>query len=101
VTPASGDYMIGSPLFSSMSLNLANGKRFTVVARGNSPRNVYIQSATLNGEPLNKPVITYEDIVGGGTLALEMGPEPSRWAADWSGTPLPGKPTGRPPDAKQ
>ncbi len=101
VTPASGDYMIGSPLFSSMSLNLANGKRFTVVAHGNSPRNVYIQSATLNGAPLNKPVITYEDIVGGGTLALEMGPEPSRWAADWSGTPLPGKPTGLPPRAKQ
>lgn len=83
VNPASGDYMIGSPLFSRMSLRLANGKQFTVIADHNSSANVYIQSATLNGKPLSKPVIRYEDIMAGSTLHFVMGPKPSHWAADW------------------
>ncbi len=90
VNPASGDYMIGSPLFTKMSLRLANGKAFTVSAIGNSAKNIYIQSATLNGKPLAIPVIRYEDILGGASLELVMGPDPSRWAADWNPAPLPG-----------
>jgi Glycosyl hydrolase family 92 len=97
VTPASGDYMIGSPLFASMRLNRPNGHRFTVTARNNSATNVYIQSATLNGRPLDKPVLTWEQIESGGALALVMGPQSTLWAADWHPTPLPGKPTGNPP----
>lgn len=89
VTPASGNYMIGSPLFSRMSVRLANGKRFTVVADHNSDTNRYIQSATLNGKPLNIPTVTYEEIMQGSTLHLTMGSAPSRWAADWSPAPLP------------
>lgn len=83
LNPASGDYMIGSPMFSRMSLQTANGKRFTVIADNNSATNVYIQSATLNGKPLSKPVIRYEDIMAGSTLHFVMGPKPSHWAADW------------------
>lgn len=83
VNPASGDYMIGSPLFRSMSLQVANGKRFTVIADNNSSTNVYIQSATLNGKPLTQPVIRYEDIMAGSTLHFVMGPRPSHWATGW------------------
>jgi predicted alpha-1,2-mannosidase len=97
VNPASGDYMIGSPLFSTMRLNLPSGKKFTVAARHNSAGNVYIQSATLNGKLLDEPLITWEQITRGGTLALVMGPKPSRWASGWTPSPLPGKPTGNPP----
>jgi predicted alpha-1,2-mannosidase len=97
VTPASGDYMIGSPLFSRMALKLANGKQFTVIAEHNSAKNVYIQSATLDGKPLEKPVLRYEDLLAGSTLRLTMGPRPSRWAADWKPEPLPGHPTGLKP----
>jgi len=89
VNPASGDYMIGSPLFDKMSLRLANGKTFTVTAKGNSSTNVYIQSATLNGKPLSIPVIRYEDLMAGSSLEFVMGPHPSRWAADWKPVPLP------------
>jgi predicted alpha-1,2-mannosidase len=97
VNPASGDYMIGSPLFSSMSLRLPSGRHFAVVASRNSASNVYIQSAVLNGQPLDKPVVTWEQIRSGGTLTLVMGPNPSRWAANWHPTPLNGKSTGSPP----
>lgn len=83
VNPASGDYMIGSPLFTRMSLKLANSKTFTVAAENNSKANVYIQSATLNGKPLSKPVITWEQIQAGSTLRLQMGLQPSKWAATW------------------
>ncbi len=89
VTPASGDYMIGSPIFGRMSLRLANGKQFTVIADNNSAANRYIQSATLNGKKLDIPKITYEEILRGSTLHLTMGASPSRWAADWSPKPLP------------
>jgi predicted alpha-1,2-mannosidase len=88
VNPASGDYMIGSPLFTKMTLRLANGNHFTVSAENNSAKNVYIQSATLNGKPLTIPVIRYDDIVAGASLKLVMGPAPSRWAADWNPAPL-------------
>ena len=81
VNPASGDYMIGSPLFTAMSLRLANGMVFHVNARNNSSTNIYIQSASLNGKPLSKPVITYDQIMQGATLDLVMGPNPSPWAS--------------------
>jgi predicted alpha-1,2-mannosidase len=99
VTPASGDYMIGSPLYPRISLKLASGKQFTVIAHNNSTQNIYIQSATLNDQPLNIPVITWEQIQSGATLELTMGPKPSTWAADWKPTPLAGHDTGlKPPE---
>ncbi|MEZ2348664.1 GH92 family glycosyl hydrolase [Terriglobus sp. RCC_193] len=83
VNPASGDYMIGSPMYGRMSLKLANGKTFTVIADNNSRSNVYIQSATLNVKPLDKPVITWKQIQSGTTLHVIMGAKPSRWASAW------------------
>jgi putative alpha-1,2-mannosidase len=86
--PASGNYLIGSPLFRKATIQFANGKRFTVTAANNSATNLYIQSATLNGKPLETPVIRYDDIMAGGSLQFVMGPAPSRWAAAWSPHPL-------------
>jgi predicted alpha-1,2-mannosidase len=83
VNPASGNYMIGSPLYAQMSLRLANGKTFTMEAQNNSATNVYIQSATLDGQPLNIPLITWEEIQAGSTLRFVMGPKPSAWASQW------------------
>jgi predicted alpha-1,2-mannosidase len=88
VNPASGEYMIGSPLFKRITLNLPNGNRFAISATNQSERNGYIQSVRLNGTPLTVPVIRYSDIERGGTLSFTMGPAPSRWAADWKPVPL-------------
>jgi predicted alpha-1,2-mannosidase len=88
VNPASGDYMIGSPLFAEMSMRMANGKIFRVKARNNSANNIYIQSAKLNGKVLNAPVIHYSDVMEGTLLEVEMGPSPSQWAADWQPRPI-------------
>lgn len=88
VNPASGDYMIGSPLYGRISLRLANGKVFRIEAVNNSSTNVYIQSASLDGHPLDAPIITWEQIQSGATLHLRMGPKPSQWASNWRPPPL-------------
>ena len=88
VNPASGDYLIGSPLFGRVELKLPHGKRFVMTAQGNSASNVYIQSATLDGKSLDAPVITYGQIMAGGKLDFVMGARPSTWAARWRPKPL-------------
>ena len=71
-------YVIGSPIFDKVSINLDNGKTFTVVAKNNSADNKYIQSATLNGKPYNKTYFSHEDILAGGTLEFVMGDRPNK-----------------------
>lgn len=78
ITPGTPVYTIGSPLFTKTTIHLENGKDFTVLAPGSSKQNKYIQSATLNGKTLNKPFITHQDIMGGGTLRLVMGDRPNK-----------------------
>lgn len=78
VTPGSTAYTIGSPLFGKAVLNLGNGKTFTIEAVHNSKENKYIQSAALNGKPLEKTWLTHTEITGGGTLVFTMGPEPNK-----------------------
>jgi predicted alpha-1,2-mannosidase len=83
VNPASGQYLIGSPMFARATLNLPNGKRFDIKAANNSPGHPYIQAAKLNGKPLSVPVLTHQDLEAGGTLELVMGAKPSAWARNW------------------
>ncbi|MCA1629077.1 MAG: GH92 family glycosyl hydrolase [Acidobacteria bacterium] len=81
VTPGSTLYAVGSPLFARATIMLKGPYRkgpFTMIARNQSPRNRYIQSATLNGNPLNEPFIRHSDIADGSTLVFVMGPKPNR-----------------------
>ncbi|WP_373152042.1 GH92 family glycosyl hydrolase [Bacteroides nordii] len=73
VCPGKPVYSIGRPLFNKATVNLKDGKKFTVIAKNNSRENKYIQSMVLNGKPLDKPFFTHQDIVDGGTLELTMG----------------------------
>ena len=80
VDPVGGRFVIGSPLFDKATVNVGAGKTFTVVAKNNSDRNIYVQSARLNGKTLKNSYIEFNDIRHGGTLELVMGPKPSKWA---------------------
>ena len=80
VDPVGGRFVIGSPLFDKATVNVGAGKTFTVVAKNNSDRNIYVQSARLNGKVLKNSYIEFNDIRHGGTLELVMGPKPSKWA---------------------
>ena len=81
VDPVGGRFVIGSPLFDKATVNVGAGKTFTVVAKNNSDRNIYVQSARLNGKALKNSYIDFNDISHGGTLELVMGPKPSKWGA--------------------
>jgi predicted alpha-1,2-mannosidase len=91
-------YEIGSPLFSRIVIHLDRkyypGRQFVIEAKNNLPQNVYIQSATLNGRPLNKPWIYHSDVVKGAKLVLTMGSEPNM---NWGSAQEDAPPQGEPP----
>ena len=78
VNPAEGIYVIGTPMFKKASLKLENNQTFTIIANGVSKENFYIQSATLNGKPLDRCYLTHEEILKGGQLVFEMGNQPNQ-----------------------
>ena len=81
-------YEIGSPLFNHVVIHLDEkyypGRQFIIEAKGNSPKNVYIQSATLGGKSIDKPWMYHSEVVKGGKLVLVMGPEPNK---HWGSAP--------------
>jgi predicted alpha-1,2-mannosidase len=80
--PGDPRYEIFSPLFDDIVIRLdpkyAKGKTFTIHAQNNSPENVYIQSASLNGKPLDRCWISHSEITAGGRLDLVLGPKPNQ-----------------------
>ena len=78
VTPGVPEYVFGSPLFKKATINLQNGKKFTIYAEGNNHKNHYIKSLKLNGVNYNKTWIDYNDILKGGNLNFEMDIKPNK-----------------------
>lgn len=82
--PGNPVYQLTSPIFNKVVITLDPsvypGKQFIIEAKNQSRENNYIQSATLNGKPLNRSWITHEEIIRGGKLIYEMGAEPNK---DW------------------
>jgi predicted alpha-1,2-mannosidase len=88
VAPSMPHYVLGSPIFERTTLHLAGGRTFTVVAEGVSDINRYVQAATLNGQPHDRPWIAHDELLQGGTLVLRMGPEPNpTWGSDPAAAP--------------
>jgi predicted alpha-1,2-mannosidase len=77
VVPGLPFYSIGSPVFEKITLNLPDGKKFTILAAGYSETNKYIQEALLNGAPLEEPWFPHDALMKGGELKLKMGPLPN------------------------
>ncbi len=82
MTPGDTSFQIGSPFFEKVTLDVGNGKTFTIKANGVSPDNFYIQSATLNGKSFDRTWVDYSEIVRGGVLEFNMGDKASHWAED-------------------
>ncbi|MBB3699896.1 GH92 family glycosyl hydrolase [Flammeovirga yaeyamensis] len=88
VAPGTGQYIIGSPEFEKASMKLENGNTFTVIANNNSEENVYIQSAKLNGKDFNLTYLTHDQIMAGGKIEFEMGPQPNKaWGSSVESAP--------------
>ncbi len=80
--PGNPIYSIARPLFDSATINLPDGKTFKITAINNSAANKYIESAKLNGKPLDKPFFTHRELMDGGTLELVMTNKPTTWGVE-------------------
>jgi predicted alpha-1,2-mannosidase len=77
VDPVSATYVFGSPLFPRATLDVGQGRRLIIEAPATSARNIYIQSVSWNGAPYSRSWIAHADLVKGGKLVFEMGPNPN------------------------
>ena len=81
VHPTAGVYVFGTPLCHEAVIHTVDRTDFKVVANNNSAENKYIQSVKLNGQPYTKSWISHEDIMKGGEIVFEMGPQPSEFGS--------------------
>jgi predicted alpha-1,2-mannosidase len=77
VCPGTDQYVIGSPNFPKMTIHFENGKTLVIEAKNNNKKNVYIQSAKLNGMMFSRNYLTYGELINGGTIQYQMGDEPA------------------------
>ena len=74
-------FQLGSPLFDKITVKLNphyyKGKELIIKTENNSSRNIYVQSASFNGENLGKYWVKRNRLLQGGELIIEMGPEPN------------------------
>jgi predicted alpha-1,2-mannosidase len=85
VCPGSNQYIIGTPIFDEITVNLENGKQFSISRKGDGK---YIQSASLNGSEFTASFITHSQILTGGKLKFEMGTKPNKnWGVDEGNQP--------------
>ena len=88
-TPASGYYVLGLPRFERTRLTFEDGKQFEVVAKNLSDKNCFVQSVKLNGKPLERSYITFDEVHNGGTLEFTMTDKPdSPWATQPENCPV-------------
>lgn len=78
VTPASDEYVIGSPIFDKVTLHLSNGKKVNIQTKDNSDKNRYIQSMKWNGKKYTKNFLNHSELVKGANLVFDMGSEPNK-----------------------
>ncbi|MFE3033885.1 GH92 family glycosyl hydrolase [Streptomyces canus] len=84
----SGEYAVGSPLFTKATVHLENGRDLVVRAPKNSARNVYVQGLRVNGKPWGSTSLPHSVLSKGAVVDFDMGPRPSKWGSGKSAAPV-------------
>ncbi|TXS57356.1 GH92 family glycosyl hydrolase [Streptomyces sp. t39] len=84
----SGEYAIGSPLFTKATVHLEGGRKLVVKAPRNSAKNVYVQGLEVNGRTWKSTALPHSVVAKGGTLEFAMGPKPSAWGTGKDAAPV-------------
>lgn len=84
----SGEYAVGSPLFTKATVHLENGRDLVVRAPKNSARNVYVQGLKVNGHTWKSTSLPHALLARGGVLDFDMGPRPSKWGTGKNAAPV-------------
>jgi predicted alpha-1,2-mannosidase len=77
VTPGSGEYVFGSPLFKKATLSFENGRKLIILSPDNSNKNIYVEKIWLTGKTLNRNFVTHKELTAGGKLFFKMGEKPN------------------------
>jgi putative alpha-1,2-mannosidase len=72
VAPGQPDYNLGSPSVEKATIQLENGKSFTIEARNQSDKNIYVEKMTLNDKPLKRLFLSHTSLMNGGKLVFYM-----------------------------
>jgi predicted alpha-1,2-mannosidase len=78
VCPGSDQYVLGAPLFPRIRVELENGNTITIEAPANSAENKYIHTMKINGQPYTKNWLSYQDLMKGAYLEMEMTSQPNK-----------------------
>ncbi|MFF1832923.1 GH92 family glycosyl hydrolase [Streptomyces sp. NPDC058231] len=83
----SGEYAIGSPLFTKTTVHLENGHDLVVKAPKNSTKNIYVQGLKVNGKTWTSTSLPHDLLAKGGVLDFDMGSKPSSWGTGKNAAP--------------
>jgi predicted alpha-1,2-mannosidase len=78
VCPGTDQYVIGSPLFKKMSIQLENGNKLHIQAASNSKKKTYVDAIKLNGKPVMKNWFSHFDLLQGGRIEFTMSEMPNK-----------------------
>ena len=78
VCPATDQYILGTPLFKKMEVQMANGKTLKLCAPDNSPENCYIDAMKVNGKKYSRSYLTHDQLINGGTIIFDMSDQPNK-----------------------
>nr|WP_229898660.1 GH92 family glycosyl hydrolase [Streptomyces hiroshimensis] len=84
----SGEYAVGSPLFTKATVHLEGGRDLVVKAPRNSARNVYVQGLRVDGKAWRSTALPHSVLAKGATLEFAMGPRPSSWGSGRNDGPV-------------
>jgi predicted alpha-1,2-mannosidase len=77
VDPVSTKYILGTPLYDRVTINLSNGKKLVLEGKKAAPESIFVQSVVFNGQPHPRSWFTHSDIADGGTLVIHLGKQPN------------------------
>jgi len=88
VDPVSGNYVLGTPLFDRVEVELGGAKKLVIEAKRKSPEDKYVHEVTLNGQSYSKTWFRHADIVNGGNIVFTLGSEANKqFGAEESAAP--------------
>jgi predicted alpha-1,2-mannosidase len=87
VDPASGKYLIVSPLFDRIRIKINKNNTFSIVTHKQSLHSMYIDKIKWNGRPYLKNYLLYDNIMQGGKLEIFLGDHPSDWGSNQNDQP--------------
>lgn len=78
VNPVSDEYLLSTPLFDAITLELQN-QQLKIICKKQSPQSAYIKKILWNGKVYDKNFIRYADIMKGGVIEIDLSDTPTQW----------------------